>query len=35
MRWNWEKPDWPNFHWNPALLVSAEKRFLLGAGTVV
>ena len=30
MRWNWEKPDWPNFAWGRARLEKAEQQFLLG-----
>jgi Fic family protein len=32
MTWNWEKPDWPKFHWNDARLALAEKEFLLAGG---
>jgi Fic family protein len=35
MRWNWEKPDWPNFRWNRSQVGPAEERFLLGAGFAV
>jgi Fic family protein len=35
MRWNWQKPDWPHFHWNAARIAPAEERFLLAAGTMV
>lgn len=32
MMWNWQKPDWPNFSWNSALLRKVEQHFLMGAG---
>ena len=32
MKWNWEKPNWPDFIWDAALLKKAEKRFLVGSG---
>ncbi|TWT44963.1 Adenosine monophosphate-protein transferase SoFic [Phycisphaerae bacterium RAS1] len=32
MRWNWQRPSWPNFEWNEARLTKAEERFLLGGG---
>src|ERR1035441_9030336 len=32
MTWNWQKPDWPIFKWNPARIAAAEEKFLLGAG---
>jgi Fic family protein len=32
MTWNWQRPEWPNFFWNPALLRKAEEQFLLGGG---
>jgi Fic family protein len=35
MRWNWQKPDWPNFHWDRSQIASSEEQFLLGAGVVV
>jgi Fic family protein len=35
MTWNWQKPDWPDFRWNEALLRKAEERFLLEAGMFV
>ena len=33
MRWNWELPDWPKFHFNPDQIAVSEKQFLLGAGS--
>jgi Fic family protein len=35
MRWNWQRPDWPNFTWNPARLARAEEHFLLGGGVLI
>jgi len=35
MRWNWEKPEWPNFAWDGARLEKAEQQFLLGSGVLV
>ena len=32
MKWNWQRPDWPDFSWNRALLRKAEERFLVGTG---
>src|ERR1700735_4497227 len=32
MRWNWQRPEWPHFTWNPALLTKAEEQFLVGGG---
>ncbi len=32
MAWNWQRPEWPNFTWNPDLLKKAEEQFLLGGG---
>lgn len=33
MLWNWQLPNWPQFNYDPGLIVDAEKRFLLGAGS--
>lgn len=33
MKWNWQRPEWPNFSWNPDLLRKAEEHFLLAGGT--
>jgi len=30
--WNWQRPEWPDFTWNPNLLRRAEERFLVGGG---
>ena len=35
MRWNWQRPDWPNFTWNAARLARAEELFLLGGGFLI
>ena len=32
MRWNWQRPEWPHFIWNPARLTKAEAQFLVGSG---
>jgi len=32
MIWCWQRPDWPNFTWDPARLRQAEARFLVGGG---
>jgi Fic family protein len=32
MTWNWQRPEWPNFSWNPDLLRKAEEQFLLAGG---
>ncbi len=34
MPWNWERPDWPNFAWDPLRIRKAEEQFLLGAGAL-
>jgi Fic family protein len=35
MGWNWEKPEWPNFTWDPARLAARERVFLLHAGVTI
>lgn len=35
MPWNWELPDWPHFHYDPALILQKEKQFLLNTGAAV
>lgn len=35
MRWNWQQPDWPAFHYNAAALRPLEDHFLKGAGVAV
>lgn len=32
MKWNWQKPDWPEFVWDQTRLQQAEKWFLLTGG---
>ena len=32
MPWNWQRPEWPHFTWNPGLLRRAEEQYLLGGG---
>ncbi len=32
MIWNWQRPEWPEFSWNPELLRRAEELFLLEGG---
>lgn len=32
MKWNWQKPDWPDFSWDASRLREAEERFLKGNG---
>ena len=32
MKWNWQLPNWPQFTFDPSLLVDLEKSFLQGAG---
>ncbi len=33
MRWNWQHPDWPKFHWDDTKLSRFESLFLEEAGT--
>jgi Fic family protein len=33
MPWNWELPDWPKFHYDPAPIAPMERQFLLGEGS--
>jgi len=35
MTWTWQRPEWPNFSWNPDLLRRAEEHFLMGGGVFV
>ena len=32
MPWNWELPEWPHFHYEPAPIVEQERAFLLNLG---
>lgn len=34
MTWNWQRPDWPNFSWDPDRLKKAEEVFLVGSGVL-
>lgn len=33
MPWNWELPNWPQFHYDPDQISSLERQFLLGVGS--
>ncbi|GBR68484.1 Fic family protein [Gluconobacter kanchanaburiensis] len=35
MRWNWQRPDWPQFQFEKSHLREAETQFLKGSGVVV
>ena len=35
MTWNWQKKDWPNFHWNAELLAEFEEKFLHQSGILI
>jgi Fic family protein len=32
IRWNWQRPGWPEFTWNRARFAKAEERFLVASG---
>lgn len=32
MKWNWQKPDWPDFSYKPEVLERREQNFLHGSG---
>lgn len=32
MKWNWQKPDWPDFSYKSELLERSEQDFLHGSG---
>lgn len=32
MRWNWQKPDWPNWTWQPEQIAPLEAEFMKRAG---
>lgn len=34
MAWNWQRPDWPNFSWDPDRFKKAEEVFLVGGGVL-
>lgn len=33
--WNWQQTDWPNFDWDPLVMVKLEEQFLNQAGMLV
>ena len=35
MRWNWQQPDWPRFHYEPEALAPLETEFLKRGGVVI
>src|SRR5215207_7369095 len=35
MKWNWERPDWPGFNYDPAAMEPLERRFLLHSGEFI
>jgi Fic family protein len=35
MSWNWERPDWPEFTYDPAVLAELERQFLLRSGEFI
>lgn len=35
MGWNWERADWPEFHWDGRRLTAAEERFLVSGGAAL
>lgn len=35
MKWNWQRPDWPDFQWDSAALAALEARFLQQSGVVI
>jgi Fic family protein len=35
MVWNWERPDWPNFTYDPGVMEPLEKQFLLRSGEFI
>jgi Fic family protein len=35
MTWNWQRPEWPDFSWNPDLLRKAEDQFLVDGGRFI
>jgi Fic family protein len=35
MRWNWEKPDWPEFSYDPKSLEAKERQFLRQSGELM
>lgn len=35
MRWNWQRPDWPDFRFDAERIRAAEAHFLKGSGVVI
>ena len=35
MTWNWQKPDWLRFRWDPSRLQAAEEQFLVSGGVFI
>ncbi len=35
MRWNWERPEWPEFSYDPTALEPLERQFLLRSGEFI
>jgi Fic family protein len=35
MRWNWELPGWPKFHYDPDRVAQFERQFLVGVGSTL
>lgn len=35
MTWNWQRPDWPRFQYDPQVLAPYEQRFLLASGEIL
>lgn len=35
MRWNRQRPEWPNFVWRSERLIAAEQAFIAGGGVFV
>jgi Fic family protein len=35
MTWNWQKPDWPFFTWDPTCMTTVEEQFLVGSGILI
>ncbi len=35
MSWNWQQPDWPQWHYDAQSLEALEQQFLLGAGGLI
>lgn len=35
MKWNWERPDWPNFEYDETAFLALESRFLTSSGVLL